>query len=293
MNARTLLITLTALSLIVLPACGLVPGTGATATRQAAAPAQTTQPGAPAPAQTTQPGAPAPAATGDSGALPAAPRTPTGTPPPVACDNYDDFTNKSFDGNINGDLWPKAEPGQSVYLRISQHDGFMEASNESGTGQAGLNQTFTLKRPGPRSVEQLTCFEAKLRLGASAHKAGAPSIKMQVHSDQNDLSECRLTSSQPGGPVQFRCEFFGKYLTPFVAAKYDTWHKARIELRPISDAKEVIWNYFLDDALVGTYNTGASPLYNSKLTPSIVVSYSTPDTVAASYFDDVKISAIK
>ncbi len=295
MNAKTLLIALTALSLIVLPACGLLPGTGAAPTKQAGAPApaQTTQPGAPAPAQTTQPGAPAPAVTTDSGALPSAPRTPTATPPPSVCENYDDFTNKSFDGTINGDLWPKAESGQAVYVRISQHDGFMEVSNDSATGQNRIDQTFTLRRPGPRPVEQLTCFEAKLRLGGSAHKAGFPSVKLHIVSEQNEVTECRLASPQPGGPVQYRCEFVGKYSTPFVAAKYDTWHKARIEVRPHIDSKELLFNYYLDDALIGSYNTGTSQIYNSKLTPSIVVQYSSADTVAATYFDDVKVTAAK
>jgi hypothetical protein len=166
----------------------------------------------------------------------------------------------------------------------------MEVSNERSTGQARLDQTLALKRPGARTVDQLLCFEAKMRLGGAAHKAGFPNVKLHVVSEQNEVSECRLGSSQPGGAVQFACEFSGKYNTPFVAAKYDTWHKARIEIRPIVDAKELIWNYFFDDVLIGSYNTGTSQMFYSKLTPSIVVSYNSADTIAASYIDDVKVT---
>ncbi len=290
MNAKLLLIALT-LSLIALAGCGLLPSGGTSGTSvPISTVAATQQPGALPPAQATQAGGPSPARTADTGALPSAPRTPSATVPAANCQNYDDFSNRSFDGSINADLWPKAETGQAVYLTIVQHDGFMEVSNERSTGQPRLDQTLALKRPGARSVEQILCFEAKLRLGAAAHKAGYPIVKLHVVSEQNDVSECRLGSPQPGGPVQFACEFVGKYVTPLVAAKYDTWHKARIEIRPIVEAKELIWNYFLDDALIGSYNTGTSQMYFGKFTPSIVVSYNSAETIGAAYFDDVKIT---
>jgi hypothetical protein len=293
MYSRPLLIALALLSLVALAGCGGLPGGGTSATNVPAsntsAPPAPGQPGALPPAA-TQAAGPAPGKTEDTGALPSAPRTPSPTIPAANCVDYDDFANKSFDGTYNGDLWPKVESGQAQYLTVVQHDGFLESSNDHATGQTRLDQTMTLKRPGGRTVDQLLCFEAKLRLGSAAHKAGYVSNKIRLVSDQNDVVECRLTSPQPGGPVTFTCEFIGKYVTPAVAAKYDNWHKARIELRPIVDAKSVIFNFYLDDALIGSYNTGTSQLFYSKYTPSVVVAYNSADTVGSSYVKDVKIS---
>jgi PKD repeat protein len=205
---------------------------------------------------------------------------------------YDDFSQAAFNGAYDPAKWSYAgTPGD---FSAQQQNGALVFTNRSGLDAGGAD-LFAIQ-PGLRTLRQVQQFEARLKV-SSDHTGGYAFVKSQIFADvagHGWWTQCRLGSG--GSQPNFVCDvstsdangIHFEYLTPNVAANYNTWYTARIDFDPATARL----SFYLNGALVGAHTPADALTLKTINTfrPQVGVWNDASNTTGTRYVDDVRIT---